>query len=48
MHQEMVLTCVGEKKYKMQHSFMLLSVLHYLEELIEECEKILSYLVSQN
>ena len=33
---------------KLKHLFVLLSTLHYLEVLKAECEKIMSYLVSQH
>ena len=49
MHQKILamgLTYVGQKSKKLKHSFMLLSTLHYLEKLIAECEKIMSYLLS--
>ena len=44
---EMGLTYVGGKKHKLKHSFVLLSALHDLEVLIAECEKTMSYQVSQ-
>ena len=46
--QKYASTNLSNEIKELEHLFVLLSILHDLEVLIAECEKIMSYLVSQH